>query len=430
MEVKTRITFTGDMSFSAFFQKAYQKETLIHSEILDFCNQSDGTVINYESPITPLRHTRKKRLAHRTDPEALNFIKDKFKYPVLSFANNHMMDYKSVGFLDSLEETKKRDIAFIGGGSNREEASSYVIIGEEIKVGILSVQYKQLRKLTKNFIGPLHETMVEDIEQRLKELRPQVDWIVLVYHGGDEFLHAPMPYTRKLIKKFLKLDIDVIVAHHPHVVQGYEYFGDKLVFYSLGNFIFDSTYQRVQTGTDQGMLVGLNFYKENYTFDSCPIQINREALVIEPGEKSPFFMEIQPKNYRKLWTYEAARKPQVLENSKLLRRTELEQMKEGKRQRKLEQQERIVQAERYQMLLQGISEEPSEVIFNENIEEETVKEILQEKKSRHLIKQTKKQLKKVVRTVFFNRQKNYRKMVLRMGRISNKLFNRGGNVYQ
>lgn len=437
MQAKTKIAFTGDMSFSAFFQKGYQKNDLIDTSLLNFCNECDATVINYESPITPLKHTKKKRLAHRTDPEALDFIKKKFTYPILSFANNHMMDYKSIGFIDSIEETEKREIPFIGAGRNRDEASQYVIIGEETKVGILSVQYKMLRKLTKNFMGPLHESMIDDLQERITELRAQVDWIVLVYHGGDEFLHAPMPYTRKLIKTYLNMDIDIIVAHHPHVVQGYERLNGKLVFYSLGNFLFDSTYQRVQEGTDQGMLVRLLFSKDTYEFGNCPVAINREQFVVEKGVDSPFFIEITPKNYKRLWTYESARKPQVLENAKDLRVTELAEIKEQRLQQKLEHKERLEKVKLHRMVLEGYTmlepkEENEDSLLSEEQIDDSAEQLLrqQKKQRRRSHRKTKRLVKRTLRKIFFEKQKNYRKWVLRVGRFMNKLFNRGRNVYQ
>jgi Putative enzyme of poly-gamma-glutamate biosynthesis (capsule formation) len=428
MQSETKITFTGDMSFSAFFQKGYQKETLIDEDILGFCNTSDATIINYESPITPLKYTKKKRLAHRTDPEALDFIQRKFTRPIFSFANNHMMDYKSVGFIDSIEETEKRKIEFIGAGRNREEASKTVIIGNDVKVGVISLQYKQLRHLTKNFMGPLHESMIEDLQQRLVELRKTVDWIVLVYHGGDEFLYAPMPYTRKLIKKYLKMDIDVIVAHHPHVVQGYETINHKKVFYSLGNFIFDSTYQRAQEGTEQGMLVKLNFTKEAYTFNHLPIEINREQFLIEVGAQNPHFVEIDKRNYKKLWSYEAARKPQILENAKVLRKAEMAQIRETVREQKLAYEEGL-KKEKYrqkqkELIAQGLFEEAEQLSLV------TKKKRKIRKKQVSRFEKKKRVMKKVVRNLFVERQKNYRKWVLKVGRFRNRFLYGGRDLYQ
>lgn len=61
MSNNTNIVFTGDLSFSAFFQKGYQDSELISADVLDFIKGSNATVINYESPITPLKQTKKRR---------------------------------------------------------------------------------------------------------------------------------------------------------------------------------------------------------------------------------------------------------------------------------------------------------------------------------------------------------------------------------
>lgn len=417
----TNIVFTGDLSFSAFFQKGYQDDNLISNDVLDFISDSNATIINYESPITPLKQTKKRRLAHRTDPEALDFIKDKFPKPILSFANNHMMDYRSIGFIDSVEEVIKKDIPFIGAGRNRNEASRYEIIGDDVKVGVLSIQYKQLRKISENFIGPLHEDMIGDVEKRLVELRPKVDWIVLIYHGGDEFLNAPMPYTRNLIKKYLKMDIDLIVAHHPHVVQGYEYFNNKMVFYSLGNFIFDTTYQRAQEGSEQGMLVKLTFNKKSYSFENLPVFINRELTKIEKGEDNPFFIDLTNKNYKQIWTYEAMRKKESLERAKVLRESELAEMEETKENKRIEHEQRVLAiALSKAKINQEESDQESDFSMEENDEPKN------DKNNKSGFKRT---LKKVYTKLITDRNQNYRALVMKFGRLRYKLFYKDSNPY-
>lgn len=90
---KTTIGFSGDLSFSGYFADSYTDNGLLDDGIKAFLCGNDYNVINYESPVTPCRVTKKRRLAHRSAPEALDFVKNNIPNPVLSFANNHMMDY-------------------------------------------------------------------------------------------------------------------------------------------------------------------------------------------------------------------------------------------------------------------------------------------------------------------------------------------------
>ncbi len=324
------IGFTGDLAFSGYFSGQYTDNQLIDQEIKDFFASNDVNIINYESPITSCRQTKKRRLSHRSDPQVLNFIKDNIHAPLLSLANNHMMDFRSIGIIDSVDNVEASGLPFIGAGRSMDEASKCTIIGNEnLKIGVIAIQYKGYKiKSEGRYAGPFSEEHDEFLRKRIEEFRSQVDWLVLVYHGGDEFLYAPMPYIRKLLKKYLSWGCDVIVAHHPHVVQGYEYFGKKAVFYSLGNFIFDTDYQRSQEGTDRGMLLRLKFSKDSFSFDNLPIVIDREETKIRPGAADPHFCDITHMNYGILWKTEALRKEAVKKKAKDLKAVEITARKE------------------------------------------------------------------------------------------------------
>lgn len=321
---KISIGFTGDFSFSGFFKGRHSDNMLLEKEILNFLNKNDVNIINFESPITPCRMTSKKRLTHRCEPEVLDYVQNHFKNPVLSLANNHMMDYGRTGMMDTLEVLNQRKISYIGAGSTVTEAARCLVFGDEVKVGVFAVQYKNYRIADERLSGPLHNTKIKQIQETISYLKDKVDYIVLVYHGGDEFLHAPMPYDRKLLKKYLNMGCDIVVAHHPHVVQGYEKFGKKMIFYSLGNFMFDTDYQRVQEDTDKGVLLNISFYKEDYKFEYLPIKIDREDQCVYVADDDIYFKDIK-KEYGRLWAVEAARKKKVSYNAKVLKERELEE---------------------------------------------------------------------------------------------------------
>ena len=116
----------------------------------------------------------------------------------------------------------------------------------------------------------------------LKDIGADI-WCVVVSHGGEEFTSMPSPYTRDRYLRYLELGADVVVAHHPHVPENYELFPDgKAIFYSLGNFIFDTDYQRAHLYTDTGVLLKLIFTEEKMDFEAMGIRILRgEERVVE-----------------------------------------------------------------------------------------------------------------------------------------------------
>lgn len=318
----TSVGFTGDLSFSGYFAGCEDDDELLDSGIKGFLDGNDYNIVNFESPVTPCRITTKRRLAHRCGPEALQFVKRNIKNPLLSFANNHMMDYGYIGVIDTMDAASEAELPFIGIGLNIDEACRYVILGDEVKVGVLAVEYKKYRIASKHYGGPLHESKKEYIKNAIKALKPQVDYVVMVYHGGEEFLHTPLPFTRKQLKQYLDWGCDVVVAHHPHTVQGYEIIGQKAIFYSLGNFVFDTDYQRVQDDTEYGMLLKLEFGRYGFSFSGLPTSIDRENHKVLTGSDLRFFKDLGDINYKKFWSTEAYRQLDVKQRAKDLKEFE------------------------------------------------------------------------------------------------------------
>ena len=414
MSNKVKIGFTGDFSFSAYFSGAEERENLIDQKILDFLGENDANVLNFESPITDCRMTKKRRLAHRSDPKVLNYVKETIKSPILSLANNHMMDYNRIGMIDTLENVEKAEIPYIGAGRNKQEAAKYVIVGDQVKVGIFAIQYKDYRVAGTRYSGPLHDKRKETIQNTINELRELVDYVVLVYHGGDEFLHAPMPYFRKRMRKYLNMGCDVVVAHHPHVVEGYEYFGDKCIFYSLGNFMFDTDYQRMQEDSDRGVVLRLIFDENGFKFENIFSRVDRDTCTVKITDNGQYFDDYAKVNYKRLWCTEAARKPEILEKAAVLREKELAEMEQAK----LEREEYI------ESLKQKYEEDQDSYLDNDGSDDEqddaSNEESLEgqsEKKKKSSWRKTLRKIKKKV-----TNKKTYESMVIKMGAAKARMF--------
>ena len=313
-----KIGFTGDVAFSEYTKDLYKHPKLIDKNIYDFLNNNDYNVINFESPITESNLTKKSALAHKSSFEALDYIKKYIKNPVLSLANNHMMDFGQRGLLDTIKYVKSEKLPFMGAGKNEDDATKYLILGKDIKVGIIAAQYKNYLIATSDTPGTAQNAHFELIKKKIAELKTKVDWVVMIYHGGEEFINTPLPYTRSMYKKFLKWGADIVVAHHPHTVQGYEKVGNKTIFYSLGNFIFDTDFQRAQEGTDEGVLISIDFSKDSYSFDQLLLKKDRDNNKLGFINENIHFCDIT-KKYGKSWRSEARRLKDIKERKKELR---------------------------------------------------------------------------------------------------------------
>ena len=411
----TSVGFTGDLSFSGYFSGCENDDTLLDDGIRAFLAGNDYNIVNFESPVTPCRITKKRRLAHRCGIDALGFVKRNIKNPVLSFANNHMMDYGYIGVIDTMDAADAMELPFVGIGLNVHDACRYVILGDEVKVGILAVEYKKYLIATELYGGPLHESKKDYIKQAIEALRPQVDYVVMVYHGGEEFLHTPMPFTRKQLKAYLDWGCDVVVAHHPHTVQGFEVVGQKAIFYSLGNFIFDTDYQRIMDDTDKGLLLRIEFAKDGFNFSGLPTFIDRENKKVTVGNDLRFFTDIKTENYKKFWSTEALRQLDIKQRAKLLKEKE-----QSERIEKTESER--VRVEQLQMAaeLKAAAPDKSDEEISDTAETAPT-DTDEEAKSRASFK---KIAKTVYKKVIVKRQENYRSLVRNYGRAKAKIFYR------
>lgn len=328
LENRLTIGFTGDLSFSGYFQGC-EKQDILSQEVKAFFADNNATIINLESPITTSSDMTKLRLAHRCQPEAVEFLKVNFQNPVASLANNHMMDYSAQGLLDTFRYLREAQIPKIGAGNNLKEALKPIIIEEKgISVAVISIQYKKSLIASEKGCGPLHDSCSKEIKAQIKSLKSKADYVVVVYHGGEEFLHTPMPYARKQLQGYIKAGADAVVAHHPHTVQGYEKYKGKMIFYSLGNFIFDTDYQRSQKDTEDGMLVKLAFTKEGLDWEYLPVHIERETHRIVARTCDKNFDDLASIDYDAFWHEEAYRKKLVLKIANDLEKAELAELKE------------------------------------------------------------------------------------------------------
>ena len=297
----TSIAFTGDISFSKYMKDAWKKDDLLDEQVMQFLHSADHVVANVECTLsnTP---TTSGGLKHSSDPLAGAFIRDKVGSRIWTLANNHILDCKAQGVIDTLETAKTYGCATMGAGMNKEEAAKPVYLDEAGGIGIFSVVYdiKTLRT-EENEPGVLIWNETERIQKTIDEIKSKCRWCVMIVHGQRcEFTTMALPAARERMISFLDMGVDVVVGHHPHVVQNYETFGDKMIFYSLGNFIFDTDYQRIQNYSDIGMLLKLNFTEDSWTWESQPIRIDREENRIVAGEKPVIFTEIGNVEYKLL----------------------------------------------------------------------------------------------------------------------------------
>lgn len=300
-----RIVFTGDIGFDRYMDKRWTDEGLISDEVLKFMHDSDHVIANVEGPLVDTeRNTTTEgvvQLMHTMDPAAITVLK-RMGADIWNLCNNHMMDAGQEGLKETLSRAEDVGVQTIGAGMNIEEASRILHMDEAGGIGIIAVGYRRGCKPAGDTLGGCFMwNDVERIRQRIAEIKLNNRWCIIVAHAGEEFTALPSPYTRDKYLEFLDMGADIIVAHHPHVPMNYEILGEgenrKAIFYSLGNFIFDTDYQRAQYNTEKGVLLRLSLNERDFAFDAMGIRIDRETESIRRGELPRIFTNVDATQY-------------------------------------------------------------------------------------------------------------------------------------
>lgn len=150
---------------------------------------------------------------------------------VYAVANNHIMQHGSTAYLNTLK-TVSKVAKFVGSNDNR----SILIENDGSRYGIL-VFSMRAEIFSKDILYWSKPELVE-IEEEFEKIK-YADCKVVYMHWGNEFINYPNVAQKKFAHWLVDIGFDVIVGCHPHILQGYEVYKEKYIFYSIGNFLFN-----------------------------------------------------------------------------------------------------------------------------------------------------------------------------------------------
>ena len=304
MKKLTELVFTGDIGFDRYMDGKWNDEELLSQEICDFLRSADHVIANVEGPLVRnQKNTANEgvaQLLHTMDPDVTKVL-DKMNADIWNLCNNHIMDAGADGLAATLQEAGRAGVKTLGVGMNIEEASKPLYLDEAGGIGMFSVGYQRgCKPAGEDKAGCLSWSEMDIIRDVIHKIKAKCRWCIVVSHGGEEFTALPTPYTRDRYLAYLDMGADIVVCHHPHVPMNYEILGEKAIFYSLGNFIFDTDYQRAQFCTDIGVLLKLCLSENEFTFEPMGIQIERGTEHIVKGEVPAIFQDVPKEEYELL----------------------------------------------------------------------------------------------------------------------------------
>lgn len=232
-----KIFFAGD-----FCSKPSTSRIVVSDELRDIILSCNFKVVNFEVPLKPdnitLPPQKRERFFQHND--APNFLR-KLGFNLFQLANNHAFDWGEEGF----KKTKNNlgDAAF-GAGTYNEAYKVKIVEANGVKFGFLALcfaAYKGVFDDVKNHEG-LGCAYINDLKVNhiILEAKQQVDYLFVLPHDGIEYIDIPIPETIARYRDFIDWGADAVIGSHPHCPQGWETYNGKPIFYSLGNFLFNS----------------------------------------------------------------------------------------------------------------------------------------------------------------------------------------------
>lgn len=216
----------------------------------------DLSVVNVEMAISDRGAPHSKRFVFRAPPAAAGRIADG-GVRVASLANNHAMDYGADALFDTIELLEGAGVTTIGAGRNIDEAYRYRIVATAGGVNVAFVGASQIvpsgfaAGATRPGIASAHPPNLARVLDTVRAATAAADAVVVVVHWGIERNPCTTETQRSLARQLLDAGADAIIGHHPHVLQPVVFTGEKLVAFSLGNFIWEP---RQNMGGETGVL--------------------------------------------------------------------------------------------------------------------------------------------------------------------------------
>lgn len=265
--VMITISAAGDCSLGNYLEQDYawsfrqtyeekQDSGYFLENVYDIFSRDDMTIVNLEGVLTLSDVINPGRTYNiKGDPEYTDILTSG-SVEAVSMGNNHRLDYGEAGTADTVAALEEAGIVYAYDGN----VGIFEVKG--IRIGMVSVNESSQ--------GAYVETYLEKGIQKLREEGAAL--VLACCHWGIEKEYYPEEYQRELGKKCIDWGADLVIGHHPHVLQGIEEYQGRYIIYSLGNFCFGAN----RNPSDKDAMI----FQQTFTFREGEKQQDAQARVI------------------------------------------------------------------------------------------------------------------------------------------------------
>lgn len=243
------IHFFGDAMFGRKVESMLDSEDILATlagEEGRFFQGNDYNILNLEGVLGQQDVAQDKEVNFRFDPVKVLPLLEKYNFNAVNLANNHILDYFLAGSKETRSLLDKASIISFGTYEPSTETCTS-IIKNNLKIALCGF----------NDVGgilPVRPSLKIIVDAKIEH-----DLVFLNIHWGEEYSTLPTTRQQNIAHEFIDAGTDLIIGHHPHVIQPLEIYKEKPIFYSLGNFIFDQSLpEEVKIGLSVGVITSKN----------------------------------------------------------------------------------------------------------------------------------------------------------------------------
>ena len=257
-----------------------------------FLKSTDITFGNLECPITPGRDIKTGEIVFRADIESTEGLKYA-GFDILSLANNHTPNFGQEGLKNTFKYLSQAGILYVGAGQDEEEAHTPKIFEKDgIKISFLAYNDSDVVPPSYEAMGNRAGTAFMNIEKMKADVRKtktKSDFLIVSMHSGTEYAKNPNQRQINFAHSAIDAGADLVIGHHPHVIQDSEEYKGKYIIYSLGNFVFDQMWSEE---TREGLIAKIKIkFKEG---GSPKTEVNFYRVLIEDFSQPRILGEYHP----------------------------------------------------------------------------------------------------------------------------------------
>ena len=299
---KVTLSFAGDISFAEGYANMVHYHSsgddiskCISPDLIARMDSADIMMINneftYSNRGNPLSG---KTFTFRAKPEtAANLTL--LSVDLVSLANNHVFDFGETALFDTMDTLDQYDIPYVGAGRNLEEAKKIVYFqADGLIISFVSAtqverSYVFTKEATEQSAGVLRTFSPEAFLEVIQKAEETSDFVVVYVHWGTEGVNYFEADQQLLGHQYIDAGADLVIGDHPHCLQGIEYYKGVPIFYSLGNYWFNS--RTLDTGLAEADISKDGLLE--FRFVPCLQKSCQTSLVTDPAQRQRVFQFLE-----------------------------------------------------------------------------------------------------------------------------------------